>query len=143
MRRFGSDISGIDNPRKKENNVGKVSTISGDGKTVAVTNMNNSQLRNLKPVSQYGVASSPTPGLQAFVISIDTSDSDGIVGVYDPNRPACKAGETILYSSGGATVKLSGGSVLINGINILGEISAIKERLNTIEADILDIKSKL
>lgn len=129
MKSFGAALNGVSEPHRQESHVGKVETVGSGGKSVAVTNMNNSQLRNLVPIMPYGISSSPPPGLMAFVLVTQNSGKDGIVGVYDEHKPACKSGDCMMYSRGGATVKCTGGSVLINGRNVLKEIDDIKSRL--------------
>lgn len=127
MKRLGAALNGVAEPHKRESQTGKISTIGDGGKSLTVTNANNSQLRNLIPITPYGISSSPTPGLMAFVLVAQDSGRDGIIGMYDPNKPSCKPGETILYSSGGATVKCSGDKVYINGIDILKEIDDLRK----------------
>ena len=130
MKKFGAALNGVAEPHRRESHVGKVATVGGGGKSLAVTNANNSQLRNLVPIMPYGISSSPTPGLMAFVLVAQDSSKDGIVGVYDPDKPACKSGEIIIYSAGGATVKCSGNKVYINGRDVLKEIDDLR-RLHT------------
>lgn len=129
MRSFGAALNGVAEPHRQESHVGKVETVGSGGKSIAVTNMNNSQLRNLVPIMPYGIASSPPPGLMAFVLVTQNSGKDGIVGVYDENKPACSPGDSMLYSKGGATVKCTGSTVLLNGRNVLKEIDELKARL--------------
>lgn len=126
---FGSALRDVNTPHRRESYLGAISTVSDGGRSVTVTNMNNSQLRNLMPIAPYGVASSPPVGLMAYVLVSENSKRDGILGVYDPNRPLCSPGDSILYSSGGASVHCRGDSVLINGRDILGEIDNIKNKL--------------
>ena len=129
MKRLGAALNGVAEPHKRESQTGKISTVGNGGKSLTVTNANNSQLRNLIPITPYGISSSPTPGLMAFVLVAQNSGKDGIVGVYDEHKPTCKSGDCMMYSKGGATVKCTGGSVLINGRNVLKEIDDIKSRL--------------
>lgn len=126
---FGSALRDVSQPRKHDSHTGRVSTVDNGGKSISVVNMNNSQLRNLVPVMPYGVASSPPPGLMAFVLSSGNAKRDGIVGVYDPDKPRCNPGDSMLYSSGGASVHCNGNTVLINGVDILQEIDNIKNKL--------------
>lgn len=130
MKSFGAALNGVAEPHRQESHVGKVETVGSGGKSVAVTNMNNSQLRNLVPIMPYGISSSPPPGLMAFVLVAQNSGKDGIVGVYDENKPPCSPGECMMYSRGGATVRCtSGGAVLLNGRNVLKEIDDLKAKL--------------
>lgn len=126
---IGDAISGAGVPHRKENYVGKISTVGKGGKSIAVTNMNNSQLRNLVPIMPYGISSSPPAGLMSYVLVADSASKDGIVGVYDPNKPECSPGDSMMYSRGGASVHCNGGSVLINGRDILSEIDDIKKEI--------------
>lgn len=126
---FGSALNGVAEPHKRESHIGRISTVGNGGKSIAVTNMNNSQLRNLVPITPYGISSSPPSGLMAFVLAANNSGKDGIVGVYDPSKPSCSPGNSMLYSSGGATVHCSGGTVLINGRDILKEIDNLANRI--------------
>lgn len=128
MRKFGQALVGVDNGSKKEGYVGRVSSSSGGGSTVFVANASGSQIKTL-PASQYGISSTPPTGLMAFVIVGQGSDKDGIVGVYDPNRPQCNTGDCMMYSSGGATIKCKNDKVLLNDVDILDEISKIKSKI--------------
>ena len=125
-KRFGQAINGVAEPRRRNSHTGKITTVGSGGKSLSVTNANGSQLRDLIPISPYGISSSPPTGLMSFVIASGNSGSDGMVGVYDPNRPSCKPGECIMYSSGGATIKCTKDKVLINGMDIVKEIKKLK-----------------
>lgn len=130
-RKFGAALNGVGEPHRRESHIGRVSTVGDGGKSVSVTNMNNSQLRNLVSVAPYGISSSPVSGLMSFVLVTGTGSKDGMIGVYDKDKPSCKPGECIIYSSGGATVKCSGnGKVMINGRDVLDEIDQIKKKLD-------------
>lgn len=131
---FGRALNGVAEPHRSESHVGQISTVGSGGKSIAVTNMNNSQLRNLVPVMPYGISSSPPAGLMAFVLVANNSGKDGIVGVYDPNKPSCSPGNCMMYSSGGATVQCSGSSVLLNKRNVLNEIDDLKQKIRELEA---------
>lgn len=128
-RKFGAVLSSVSEPHRRESHVGRVATVGDGGKSVTVTNMNNSQLRNLIPIMPYGIASSPPCGLMAYVLIAQDSSKNGIVGVYDPNKPSVMPGECAIYSAGGAVVKCSGNIVTINDRDILKEIDMIKMRL--------------
>lgn len=119
MKKFGAALNGISEPHRRESHIGRISTVGSGGKSIAVTNMNNSQLRGLVPIMPYGISSSPPVGLMAFVLVANNSGNDGIVGVYDPNKPSCNPGDSMMYSSGGAKIHCKGNRVLINDIDIL------------------------
>lgn len=149
-RKFGKALNGIEQPHRRESYVGKISTVGDGGKSISATNMSNSQLTNSVPIMPYGISSSPLPGLMTYVLIADNSSKNGILGVYDPNKPSVGSGECAMYSSGGAIVRCSGKSVTINGRNILNEIdniksdiSNIKDKISTIESDINTIKENI
>lgn len=123
---FGSSLNGVALPHRRESHIGKISTVGSGGKSISIANMNGSELRNLVPITPYGISSSPPVGLMAFVLAANNSGRDGIVGVYDPNKPSCKSGEVIIYSSGGATIHCTGDKILLNGRDILKEIDDLK-----------------
>lgn len=129
-RRLGADLNSVYEPHRRENHVGKISNVGNGGKSISVTNANNSQLRELVPVMPYGISSSPTPGLMSFVIDSGNSGNDGMVGVYDPKKPSCKPGECMMYSSGGATVKCTGKKVMVNDIDLIEEINKMRDKLS-------------
>ena len=129
---FGSALNGVSEPHRKESHIGRISTVGNGGKSIAITNMNNSQLRNLVPIMPYGISSSPPTGLMAFVLAANNSGSDGIVGVYDPNKPSCSPGDSMMYSSGGATIHCNGNNVLLNGRDILKEIDNLFARISNL-----------
>ena len=131
-RRFGKDLNGVAEPHRRESHIGRISTVGNGGKSISVDNMNNSQLRNLVPIMPYGISSSPIVGLMSFVLVANNSGRDGIVGVYDPNKPSCNPGDSMMYSSGGATVHCNGNKVLINKRDILKELDELTQRINKI-----------
>ena len=49
--------------------------------------------------------------------------------MYDPKKPACAVGNSVMYSSGGANVKCSGSTVTANGRDFLKEIDDIKAKI--------------
>lgn len=133
-KKFGAALNGVDQPHRRESHIGKISTVGSGGRSISVDNGNNSQLRNLVPIMPYGIASSPPTGLMSFVLVANNSGRDGIVGVYDPNKPSCSSGNCMMYSSGGATVHCKGGSVLLNNRNVLNEIDDLKQKIRELEA---------
>ena len=135
MRKFGAVLNSVDNNHRQEGYVGRVSSSGGGGKNVNITNANNSQIKAVS-ATPYGISSTPPSGMMAFVLVGQGSDKDGVVGVFDPNKPSCNAGCCMMYSAGGATVKCSGRSVLINGRNVLSEIDEINKKIEEIEKKI-------
>lgn len=140
---FGSALKGTDKPHRRESHVGRVATVGSGGKSIAVTNMNNSQLRNLVPITPYGISSSPPVGLMAYVLVADNSSKDGIVGIYDPDKPQCNPGDSMLYSSGGASVHCSGSSVLLNNTDVLGKIKTLENEINTLKNKINGLENEV
>lgn len=128
MRKFGAALNGVDNNHRQEGYVGRVSSSGSGGKNVQVANANGSQIKAVS-ATPYGISSTPPSGLMAFVLVGQGSDKDGIVGVYDPSKPSCGAGNCMMYSAGGATITCSGSTVLINKRNVLKEIDDIKEKI--------------
>lgn len=117
-RRFGGELNGVNEPLRKQMQTGKISTVGDGGKQASVTNMSGSQLRNLMPIAPFGIASSPPVGLLAYTMVLDSQTNNGIIGVYDPNRPSVASGDITIYSAGGAKVECIGSKVLVNGIDI-------------------------
>lgn len=142
MRKFGAALNGVDNNHRQEGYVGKVSSSGGGGKNVNVSNASNSQIKAVS-ATPYGISSTPPSGMMAFVLVGQGADRDGVVGVYDPNKPSCGVGCCMMYSAGGATVKCSGKSVLLNNRNVLGEIDAINKDIEDINKEIEEIKKKI
>lgn len=140
---FGRSLNGVAEPHKSESHIGRVSTVGSGGKSIAVANMNNSQLRNLVPIMPYGISSSPTTGLMAYVLVANNSGRDGIIGVFDPAKPSCSPGDSMLYSSGGASVHCRGKLVLINSVDVLDEIKKLKDRVSTLESEVDTLQSEV
>ena len=140
---FGSALNGVAEPHRRESHIGRISTVGNGGKSIAITNMSNSQLRDLVPIMPYGISSSPPAGLMAFALAANNSGRDGIVGVYDPNKPSCNPGDSILYSSNGATVHCSGNSVLINGKDILSEMNDLLDKINELSNKVNDLSIRV
>lgn len=91
---------------------------SGSNTKVNVQNTVNGEVRDLKVITPYGVSSCPINGLFAQMIVNDDVNSV-CVGTHDPSAPKANAGEIILYSSGGAYIKLGAdGSITIHGTRI-------------------------
>ena len=91
---------------------------SGTSTKLNVQNTANGEVRDVKAVAPYGVSSCPPSGLFAQMI-INDDVNNTCVGVHNPKAPEAKPGEIVLYSSGGAYIKLSAdGSVTISGSRI-------------------------
>lgn len=131
-KKFGAVLNSVGQPHRRESHIGRISTVGSGGRSLSVNNGNNSQLRNLVPIMPYGISSSPVTGLMAFVLESDNDGNDGIVGVYDHNKPNCNPGDCIMYSSSGATVKCVGDKVLINDVDVLDEIEKLKQIINNL-----------
>lgn len=129
---LGAALNGVAQPHKRENHIGRIDTVGSGGRSISVSNANNSQLRNLVPIMPYGIASSPPLGLMAYVLVGNNSGRDGMIGVYDPNKPSCDPGDSMIYSRGGASVRCKGNSVLLNDRDILKEIDELKGKINNI-----------
>lgn len=129
-RKLGQALNGVSEPHRRESHIGRISTVGSGGRSISVDNMNNSQLRNLVPIMPYGIASSPPVGLMSFVLVANNSGRDGIVGVYDPNKPRCSSGDCMMYSLGGATVHCKNNTVLLNTRDILKEIDGLSKRID-------------
>lgn len=136
MRRLGAELNGVSEPHRRESHIGKISTVGSGGRSITVDNMNNSQLRNLVPIMPYGISSSPPSGLMAFVLVANNSGRDGVIGVYDYNKPSCKSGDCMMYSSDGASVHCNGDKVLINKKDILDEIRKLSDRIDELSSKI-------
>lgn len=91
---------------------------SGTSTKLNIQNTANGEVREVKVVAPYGVSSCPPSGLFAQMI-INDDVNNTCVGVHNPKAPEAKPGEIVLYSSGGAYIKLGAdGSVTINGKRI-------------------------
>lgn len=142
-RRLGRELNGVSEPHKRESHIGRISTVGSGGRKISVDNMNNSQLRNLVPIMPYGVASSPPIGLMSFVLASNNSGRDGIIGVYDPNKPSCDSGDCMLYSSGGAKVHCKGNTVLINSRDTLKELDDSSIKVNDLSNQLKNLSTKV
>jgi hypothetical protein len=140
---FGRALNGVAEPHRRESHIGRISTVGSGGKSITVTNMNNSELRNLVPIMPYGISSSPLVGLMTFVLVANNSGRDGMVGVYDPSKPYCNPGDSMLYSSGGATVHCNGKKVLLNKIDVLEEINKLNTKIGDLEKEINTLNNKI
>ncbi len=129
-RRFGEQLSIIgQQARYNQCSVGSVSSTSGGGKHICVSNTKDSELSNFMNITPYGFSSAPTSGCMAFTIV--SNGKTGMVGVFDKGKPSVASGCCMMYSSGGATVYCKDDKVLINDIDILEEIYNIKKRLKS------------
>lgn len=91
---------------------------SGTSTKLNIQNTANGEVREVKVIAPYGVSSCPPSGLFAqMVINDDVNNT--CVGVHNPKAPEAKPGEVIIYSSGGAYIKLDvDGTVTISGRRI-------------------------
>ena len=91
---------------------------SGTSTKLNIQNTANGEVREVKVVAPYGISSCPPSGLFAQMI-INDDVNNTCVGVHNPKAPDAKPGEVIIYSSGGAYIKLGAdGSVTISGSRI-------------------------
>lgn len=91
---------------------------SGTSTKLNIQNTANGEVREVKVVAPYGVSSCPPSGLFAQMI-INDDVNNTCVGVHNPKAPEAKPGEVVIYSSGGAYIKLGAdGSVTISGNRI-------------------------
>ena len=103
------------------NTFSKISSISGDGKTLNAQNSIDGEIRDIKTLSPYGISSSGVDGIDVQVI-VNDNDNNMAVGVFDKNKPPVKPGEIIIYSAGGSSIKLdSSGTITIKGNKIVIE----------------------
>jgi phage gp45-like len=84
---------------------------SGNSSTVNIQNTADGDIRDLRIITPYGISSCPTTGLFAQMI-INDNTNNVCVGVHDPKAPVARAGEIILYSSGGAYIKLGADGII-------------------------------
>lgn len=137
MKRFGEALNKMHSGSFTRSTIsGSIASTGNGGKTISINNVHGSVQRNMLSLSPYGFASTPPSGLIAFSVVSDSGGRDGVIGVYDPKKPACAVGNSVMYSSGGANVKCSGSVVTANGRNFLEEIDAIKEDIEQIKAKI-------
>ena len=130
MKRFGEELNNMHNGSFTRSTVsGSIASTGNGGKTISINNAHGSVQKNMLSLSPYGFASTPPSGLLAFSVVSDSGGRDGVIGVYDPKKPACAVGNSVMYSSGGANVKCSGSIVTANGRNFLKEIDDIKAKI--------------
>lgn len=95
---------------------GKVA--SGTSTKLNIQNTVGCEVRDVKVIAPYGISSCPKSGLFAQMIINDDANNT-CVGVHNPSAPVAQPGEIILYSSGGAYIKLGAdGVVTISGTRI-------------------------
>ncbi len=101
---------------------GKIS--SGNSSTVNIQNTINSEIRDLRLITSYGIASCPTDGLFAQML-INDNNNNVCIGVHNPNAPIAQSGEIIIYSSHqGSYIKIDkDGNITIKGVNVSIEAS--------------------
>ena len=150
MKRFGEELNNMHSGSFTRSTVsGNVASTGNGGKTISINNAQGSVQKNMLSLSPYGFASTPPSGLLAFSVVSDSGGRDGVIGVYDPKKPACAVGNSVMYSSGGANVKCSGSTVTANGRDFLKEIDGIKggiediKEIKEIKEDIKQIKAKI
>ena len=95
--------------------LGETGTVSsGDSQGMKVLSSN--ILQAVKQVAPYGIASIPPDGASVVVLPLKNGD----VSLGTQSKPdGLSPGEVLLYSSGGATLKLANdGKVYVNGVEI-------------------------
>lgn len=150
MKRFGEELNNMHSGSFTRPIVpGNIASTGNGGKTISINNAQGSVQKNMLSLSPYGFASTPPSGLLAFSVVSDSGGRDGVIGVYDPKKPTCAVGNSVMYSSGGANVKCSGSTVTANGRDFLKEIDGIEEgigdikEIKEIKEDIKQIKAKI
>ena len=150
MKRFGEELNNMHSGSFTRSTVsGNIASTGNGGKTISINNAQGSVQKNMLSLSPYGFASTPPSGLLAFSVVSDSGGRDGVIGVYDPKKPACAVGNSVMYSSGGANVKCSGSTVTANGRDFLKEIDDIEKgtedikEIKEIKEDIEQIKAKI
>ena len=135
MKRFGQELNNMHSGSFTRSTVsGSIASTGNGGKMISINNAQGSVQKNMLSLSPYGFASTPPSGLLAFSVVSDSGGRDGVIGVYDPKKPACAVGNSVMYSSGGANVKCSVSTVTANSRNFLKEIDDIKEDIRQIKA---------
>lgn len=114
---------------------------SGTNSLVNVQNTVDGEIRGLKMIAPYGISSCPTTGLFAQMI-VNGDTNNVCVGVHNPKAPAAAPGEIVLYSSGSAHIKLSGGSVIINGVDIIQKINSMQSEIDSMKTMITSLENK-
>lgn len=129
-RNFPSIVRQAENGfRQIFNSIGKVSSVSGDGKLINAQTYQDGEARESRIVLPYGISSSALDGQLTQVIYND--DSTIVVGIIDKSRPSVAPGEIIIYSKGGAIIKLDktgnitivGNTRMTGNMNIIGNLS--------------------
>lgn len=102
--------SGVAKPRTR---VDVISSTPDGGKVINVRSGADSEFRDVKTMSPYGISSLAVEGMMIQVMINDGNIT--IVGVYDPSKPDVAPGETIIYSKYGQRIELKadGNIVLI------------------------------
>lgn len=142
--RIGGMLSNINNKVKKLIiPFGRVA--SGNSTKLNIQNAVGSEVREVKVISPYGISSCPPSGLFAQMI-INDNVNNTCVGVHNPQAPQANAGEIILYSVGGAKIKLGiDGTIILEGstdngtkpyIQLAnGSITIVGNRVNIVELE--------
>lgn len=78
---------------------------SGNYLKVHVKNVADSEARELRLLSPYGLSSGPLPDLFAQIIFNDHVNNV-VAGIWNDKAPEAKPGETILYNKGKCRIKL-------------------------------------
>jgi hypothetical protein len=82
----------------------KISSILAGGRQANAETYTGSELRELRIMLPYGIASSGLDGMNIQVLINGKHSS--IVGTYDVNRPDTEPGELILYSKSGSKIEM-------------------------------------
>lgn len=101
-----SQHNATDGKGKISNYLGVISSVLKGGKRVNVKSTIHSEYREMKMLSQYGIASVPYKGMQVQVIYND--DDNVMVGVYNKDIPNdLKPGDVVIFNKSQSTIKLS------------------------------------
>lgn len=106
------DIKKITN-KSIESVMNTITLIFSSGKSANIKNNANSELRDVKFVSPYGISSSGYNGLRVAIVY--DGDIPYIVGVYDQNKPEIDLGTITIYNEFGVSIDLNkNGEIIMN-----------------------------
>lgn len=102
-------LSGLINEATKKETVqsysGLISSVGQGGNNINL--LTDVEERGIVSANPYGFVSSPIPDMLGYVVKGTGDEIDGLVGVYDYNRPtSLESGEVALYTKYGQMVKL-------------------------------------
>lgn len=120
--------------------IGTISSVLTGGRKVNIKSTTESEVKDVRMMAPYGIASAPYKGMQVQVIYNDGATT--VVGIFDKNKPKINPGDIVIYNKSGSTISLlADGTIELDGnINANGTFKINGQTVEQIVASMAVLK---